>query len=226
NGTEEKQLSEAAINKFVAQSVADALAEYEPNQNSGNGNGKGNDNGSHDSGGGGERTPHTTREYTYSEFFKCQSLNFKGTEGAVGLAQWFEKMESESANALWKAKHDAAYALPWKTLMKMMTKKYCPMSELMKLESELWNLVVKEKVEKYTGGLPDSIQGSVMASKPKTLKEAILLYSQAKVVIYECPHRVEWKEIPYQRVVCFLSGLGDQRKEVETLSPSDCSHQS
>ncbi|GJX66806.1 putative reverse transcriptase domain-containing protein, partial [Tanacetum coccineum] len=159
NGTKEKQLSEVTINKFVAQSVADALAEYEVNRNSRNGNGKGNDNGSHDSGGGGGRTPHTT----------------------FG--------------------HDAAYALPWKTLMKMITKKYYPRSELMKLETELWNLVVKgtdvesytqhfqelvllcsrmvpnesDKVEKYTGGLPDSIQGSVMASKPKTLKEAIKL---------------------------------------------------
>ncbi|GJV57625.1 hypothetical protein Tco_1458630 [Tanacetum coccineum] len=31
------------------------------------------------------------------------------------------------------------------------------------------------KVEMYTGGLPDSIQGSVMASKPKNLQEAIKL---------------------------------------------------
>nr|GEV50386.1 putative reverse transcriptase domain-containing protein [Tanacetum cinerariifolium] len=34
---------------------------------------------------------------------------------------------------------------------------------------------VFNKVEKYTGGLPDSIQGSVMASKPKMLHEAIKL---------------------------------------------------
>ncbi|GJS46987.1 hypothetical protein Tco_0597108 [Tanacetum coccineum] len=27
-------------------------------------------------------------------FLKCQPLNFKGTEGVVGLTQWFEKMES------------------------------------------------------------------------------------------------------------------------------------
>ncbi|GJU48512.1 putative reverse transcriptase domain-containing protein [Tanacetum coccineum] len=95
--------------------------------------------------------------------------------------------------------HDAAYALPWKTLMKMMTENYYPRSEINKLETELWNLVVKgtdvesytqhfqelillcsrmvadesDKVEKYTGGLPGCIQGSVIASKPKTLQEAI-----------------------------------------------------
>nr|GEY45321.1 putative reverse transcriptase domain-containing protein [Tanacetum cinerariifolium] len=59
-----------------------------------------------------------------------------------------------------------------KTLMKMMTKNYCPRSEIKKLETELWNLIVKEK---YTGEIPDSIQGSVMASKPKILQEAIEL---------------------------------------------------
>ncbi|GJS12388.1 hypothetical protein Tco_0369184 [Tanacetum coccineum] len=30
--------------------------------------------------------------------------------------------------------HDAAYGTPWKTLMKMLTDKYCPRSEIKKLE--------------------------------------------------------------------------------------------
>nr|GEW19756.1 hypothetical protein [Tanacetum cinerariifolium] len=97
--------------------------------------------------------------------------------------------------------HDVAYGMRWKTLMKMMTENYCPRSEIKKLETELWNLTVKgtdvesytqrlhelillcsrmvpdelNKVEKYTGGLPDSIQGSVMASQLKMLQEAIEL---------------------------------------------------
>ncbi|GJU42061.1 hypothetical protein Tco_1195018 [Tanacetum coccineum] len=29
--------------------------------------------------------------------------------------------------------HDAAYGMPWKTLMKMMTDKYCPRGEIKKL---------------------------------------------------------------------------------------------
>ncbi|GKB67108.1 putative reverse transcriptase domain-containing protein [Tanacetum coccineum] len=47
--------------------------------------------------------------------------------------------------------------------------------EIKKLEIELWNLKVKEldEVEKYVGGLPDMIQGSVMASKPKTMQDTI-----------------------------------------------------
>nr|GEV30889.1 putative reverse transcriptase domain-containing protein [Tanacetum cinerariifolium] len=71
--------------------------------------------------------------------------------------------------------HDAAYGMTWKTLRKMMTNKYCPRSELKKLEIKIWNLKVKEsiKAEKYVGGLLEMIQGSVMASKPKTMQDAM-----------------------------------------------------
>ncbi|GJX23317.1 putative reverse transcriptase domain-containing protein [Tanacetum coccineum] len=96
-------------------------------------------------------------------------------------------------------RHDIAYAMPWKTLKKMMTDKYCPMSEIKKLETKMWNLKVKgtdvmsynqrfqelalmcdrmvpmesDVVEKYAGGLPDMIHGSVKASKPTTIQKAI-----------------------------------------------------
>ncbi|GKE74930.1 hypothetical protein Tco_1536971 [Tanacetum coccineum] len=49
--------------------------------------------------------------------------------------------------------HDAAYGMPWKTLM-MFPKE-------------------SDKIEKYVGGLPDMIHGSVVASKPKTMQEAV-----------------------------------------------------
>ncbi|GJR27282.1 reverse transcriptase domain-containing protein [Tanacetum coccineum] len=234
NATKEKNsLSTAAIERLIEQlikqRVTEALAAQDANRNSGNGNGNGNgnDSGSHDSRSGGRRTSHTARDCTYKEFFNCQPLNFKGTEGALGLAYWFEKMESVfhisnctmecqvkyatctflgGALTFWNSHvmivcHDAAYGMPWKTLMKMMTKNYYPRSDIKKLETELWNLVVKgtdvesytqcfqelillcsrmvldesDKVEKYTGGFPDSIQGSVMASKQKMLQEEIEL---------------------------------------------------
>ncbi|GJY25584.1 putative reverse transcriptase domain-containing protein [Tanacetum coccineum] len=96
---------------------------------------------------------------------------------------------------------DVAYAMPWKTLSNMMTAKYCPRSEIKKLEHEIWNLKVKgtelasytqrfqelallcgrmfpsesDEVEKYVGGLPDMIQGNVMSARPKTMQEAIEL---------------------------------------------------
>nr|GFC73706.1 reverse transcriptase domain-containing protein [Tanacetum cinerariifolium] len=95
--------------------------------------------------------------------------------------------------------HEAAYGMSWKTLMKMMTDKYCPRNEIRKLEMELWELKVKgtdlasytqrfqelallcgrmfskeaDKIEKCVGGLPDMIHRSVVASKPKTMQEAI-----------------------------------------------------
>ncbi|GJR68968.1 putative reverse transcriptase domain-containing protein [Tanacetum coccineum] len=95
--------------------------------------------------------------------------------------------------------HDAAYAMTWADLRKKMTKKYCPRNEMKKLEAELWNLKVKgtdvigynqhfqelallcvrmfpeesDKIERYVGGLPDMIHGNIVASKPKTMQEAV-----------------------------------------------------
>ncbi|GKE12056.1 hypothetical protein Tco_1415607 [Tanacetum coccineum] len=80
-------MTDAAIKALIAQGVATALAEYEANR----GNGNGDDN--HDSRSD-RRTERATRECTYSDFLKCQPLNFKGTEGVIGLTQWLEKMES------------------------------------------------------------------------------------------------------------------------------------
>ncbi|GJU34309.1 hypothetical protein Tco_1182663 [Tanacetum coccineum] len=117
---------DAAIKALIAKGVADALAEYEAHRSSGNGND------SHESGCG-RRTERVSRECTYSNFLKCQPLNFKGTEGVVGLTQWFEKMESWNSHVK-TVGHDAAYGMPWKTLKKMMTDKYCPRGEIKKLE--------------------------------------------------------------------------------------------
>ncbi|GJZ19847.1 reverse transcriptase domain-containing protein [Tanacetum coccineum] len=181
-------MTDVTIKAPIAQGIATALAEYEANR------GSGNDDDSHDSGSG-RRTERATRECTYSNFLKCQPLNFKGTEGVVGLTQWFEKMEyvfhtvacqikfatcTLQGNALtwWNShvktvSHEVAYEMTWKTLKKMMTDKYCPRGEIKKLEIELMFPEESDEVEKYVGGLPDVIQGSVMASKPKTRQDAI-----------------------------------------------------
>nr|GEV13580.1 hypothetical protein [Tanacetum cinerariifolium] len=108
-------MTATAIEELITQRVVDALADYEANQNSRNGNDNGN--GSHNSESGGGRTPHTARVCTYKDFLSCQPLNFKGTKGL-------------------SAGHDAAYGMPWKTLMKMMTKAYCLRSEIKKLSCE------------------------------------------------------------------------------------------
>nr|GEW05465.1 hypothetical protein [Tanacetum cinerariifolium] len=94
---------------------------------------------------------------------------------------------------------DFAYAMPWVALKRMITDKYCPRGEIQKLESEYWIFKVKgldllnynqcfqelalmcdrmfleesAKVERYIDGLPDMIHGSVKASKPQSMQEAI-----------------------------------------------------
>nr|GFA96453.1 reverse transcriptase domain-containing protein [Tanacetum cinerariifolium] len=49
---------------------------------------------SQSSGEGLRRPVQPARVCSYTNFMKCQPLNFKGTEGVVRLSQWLEKMES------------------------------------------------------------------------------------------------------------------------------------
>ncbi|GKB50867.1 hypothetical protein Tco_0901620 [Tanacetum coccineum] len=86
----------------------------------------------------------------------------RGHRGVLRLTQWFEKMESvfhisnctvecqvkyatctllRNALTWWNSQVKtvglvAVYEMPWKTLMKMMTDKYYPRSEIKKLEIE------------------------------------------------------------------------------------------
>ncbi|GJT48613.1 hypothetical protein Tco_0974770, partial [Tanacetum coccineum] len=68
---------------------------------------------------------------------------------------------------------DAAHSMPWNTLMKMMTANYTQRFQELALMCERMFLKESDKIEKYVGGLPDMIHGSVMASKPKTMQDAI-----------------------------------------------------
>nr|GFD04988.1 reverse transcriptase domain-containing protein [Tanacetum cinerariifolium] len=52
------------------------------------------EDGSHSSHAENPRNMHTTCPCYYADFIKCHLLNFKGTEGAVGLTRWIEKIES------------------------------------------------------------------------------------------------------------------------------------
>nr|GEU59496.1 hypothetical protein [Tanacetum cinerariifolium] len=175
------------------------------NHNDGNGNENGNGNGGNGNGHGGNGNGDgrgdrpIAHECTYQDFMKCQPLNFKGTEGVVGLIRWCEKIETvfhisncperyrvkyatctllDSALTWWNShkraiRTDAAYALSWRELMKLMTKVYCPRNEIQKMETELWNLSEEDRVEKFIGGLPDNIQGNVIAAEPTRLQDAV-----------------------------------------------------
>ncbi|GKB54862.1 putative reverse transcriptase domain-containing protein [Tanacetum coccineum] len=192
--TNTTSVTNAQLQAMIDQGVTAALAARDADIST-------NGDDSHVSGTCVRRTERVARECTYPDFMKCQPLNFKGTEEVSGLSQWFERMESvfhisnytvenqvkfatftlHSVALTWwnthvkTVGHDATYGMPWKTLRKMMTGKYCPRNEIKKLEMKILNLKVKEsdKIEKYVGGLPDMIHGSVVASKLKTMQEAV-----------------------------------------------------
>ncbi|GKF24019.1 hypothetical protein Tco_0076341, partial [Tanacetum coccineum] len=77
----------AQLKALIDQGVADALAACDADRSR-------NGDDSHNSRTSCRRTERTARECTYTDFLKCQPLNFKGTEGVGGLSQWFERMES------------------------------------------------------------------------------------------------------------------------------------
>nr|GEU64108.1 hypothetical protein [Tanacetum cinerariifolium] len=135
------------------------------------------DDASQNSGGGPRRPVQPTRVCSYTDFMKCQPLNFKGTEGVVGLSHWLEKIESVfhisgcgvdnqvkfatctllgAALTWWNGHvrtlgHDAAYAMNWDP------------------QEEADGQILSKS------GLPDNIHGNVMSARPKTLDEAIEL---------------------------------------------------
>ncbi|GJV10374.1 reverse transcriptase domain-containing protein [Tanacetum coccineum] len=174
-------VTNAQLQAMIDQGVTIALAARDANRST-----NGEDN--HNSGTGVRRNERATCECTYPDFMKCQPLNFKGTQGVVKLTQWMEKMETVFrishysmenqikfstctllGNALtWWNSHvrtvgnKIAYAMTWTELKKKMTEKYCPRTEIKKLKVELWNLNVKRT---------DVI--SVVASKPKTMQNAV-----------------------------------------------------
>ncbi|GJS93317.1 hypothetical protein Tco_0800285 [Tanacetum coccineum] len=79
-------VTNAQLKALIDQSIADALAVRDANRSR-------NDYDNHNSRTGSRRKERTTCECTYTDFLKFQPMNFKGTEGVVGLTQWFERIE-------------------------------------------------------------------------------------------------------------------------------------
>ncbi|GKD46222.1 reverse transcriptase domain-containing protein [Tanacetum coccineum] len=110
------------------------------------------------------------RKSSYKESMSCQPFNYKSTEGAVGLIRWFERTESvfsrsnctedckvkfatdtltEEALSWWNSFAQSigieeAYKITWSEFKKLLIKKYCPRTEVKKMEVEFYNLTVKE----------------------------------------------------------------------------------
>ncbi|GJV15611.1 putative reverse transcriptase domain-containing protein [Tanacetum coccineum] len=130
-----------------------------------------NDDDNHNSRTSVRRTERVTHECTYTDFLKCQPLNFKGTEGVSGLSQWFERMESVFHISNYTVENQVKFAT----------------CTLHSVALTLWNTHVKkvgrdtayelallcrrmfpeesDKIEKYVGGLPDMIHGSTESKR-------------------------------------------------------------
>ncbi|GJZ38351.1 putative reverse transcriptase domain-containing protein [Tanacetum coccineum] len=210
--SEAPAMTQAAIRKLVADSVTTALEAQAANMAN-------TDNTTR------PREAPVARQCSYKEFMSCQPINFKGTEGAIGLIRWFERTESvfsrsnctedckvkfatgtltEEALSWWNSFAqpigiEEAYKITWVEFKKLLIKKYCPRTEVQKMEDEFYHLTVKgndlktyvrrfqelatlcptmvpdseKMMEVFIGGLPRSIEGNVTASKPQTLEEAI-----------------------------------------------------
>ncbi|GJY67215.1 reverse transcriptase domain-containing protein [Tanacetum coccineum] len=213
--TEAPAMTQDAIRKLVADSVTSALEAQAATMASAS---------NPDRNTGPTGTP-VVKTGNYKEFISCQPFYFNGTEGAVGLIRWFERTESvfsrsrcaeenkvtfatgtltDDALSWWNAYAqpmgiEQANQITWTELKRLLTNKYCPRTEIRKMEEELYNLIVKgndlkpyvrrfqeltvlcpnmvpnndKLLEAFIGGLPRSIEGNVTASKPQTLEEAI-----------------------------------------------------
>ncbi|KAJ0765366.1 putative nucleotidyltransferase, Ribonuclease H [Helianthus annuus] len=138
----------------------------------------------------------------------CRPNSFSGTEGAVGLLHWFEKLESVFemcecpearkvkfatgtlegiALTWWNAQVQilglaAANATPWNDFKELIKREYCTREDIHKLEDELYNLkMVGSEIEAYT----------------KRSNELAVL----------CPTMVD---PPYKRIEMYLKGLAPE----------------
>ncbi|GJY89103.1 putative reverse transcriptase domain-containing protein [Tanacetum coccineum] len=193
-----KPMSEARMREIIRDQVTTSMNEFMANMNRGTGNAGTGGAGTSGAGAGGDGAGGTgtggdgaggagvggtgpveaeITGCTYMTFMKCNPHTFKGTEGAVGLCQWFEKLESVfrisdcrekdkvkfatatlqgRALTWWNGRTasmgiDAANGTPWAEVRKWMTEEFCPRSVLQRLEQELYNLKLKgTDIDGYT----------------------------------------------------------------------------
>nr|GEZ38926.1 retrotransposon protein, putative, Ty3-gypsy subclass [Tanacetum cinerariifolium] len=151
--------------------------------NRGNENEENRGNGNGGNGGNGENGNH--------------GMNYGRTKGVDSALTWWNSHKRTIGV-------DAAYAMKWAGLMKLMTEVYCPRNEIQKMETELWKLTIKgndlttytqrfqelillctrmvpdeeDIVERFIGGLLDNIQGNVIVANLAILQNVIHIANQ------------------------------------------------
>ncbi|GJS61257.1 hypothetical protein Tco_0656041 [Tanacetum coccineum] len=184
--SEAPAMTQAAIRKLVADSVATALEAQAATMVTADNTNRNVV----------ERESHVARKCSYKEFMSCQPFNFKGSEGVVGLIRWFERTESvfsrsnciedckvkfatgtltEEALSWWNSLTqpigiEEAYKITWVEF-----KKLTYVRRFQELATLCPTIVpdYEKMMEVFIVGLPRSIEGNVTASKPQTLEEAI-----------------------------------------------------
>ncbi|GKC57884.1 putative reverse transcriptase domain-containing protein, partial [Tanacetum coccineum] len=182
--SEAPAMTQTTVKKLVADSVSAALEAQATNMAN-------TDNTTR------QREAPVARQCSYKEFMSYQPFNFKGSEGDVGLIRWFKRTELVFSRS--NCTEDCKVEFK-----KLLIKKYCLRTEVQKMEDEFYHLMVKgndlktyvrrfqeletlcptmvpgskKMMEVFIGGLPQSIEGNVTASKPQTLEEAINIYQR------------------------------------------------
>nr|GEW27364.1 hypothetical protein [Tanacetum cinerariifolium] len=158
-------------------------------------------------------------ECSFTGFMKCGPTQFHGTEGAVGLVCWFEKMENtfEISECVEGKKVKFATATLHGRVLTWWNSQVATLGreEIQRLEDELRHLKLrdmniaayierfnelallchdavpneKKKVELYIKGFPDIIKGETTSSRPAMLNEAMRATVQSNVVCYKCGKR-------------------------------------
>ncbi|GJX66409.1 putative reverse transcriptase domain-containing protein [Tanacetum coccineum] len=204
-------MSEARMREVIREQVAASMAEFMANMNRRAGGDEAGGAGAGSAGAGGARAggagpaaPKITG-CTYITFMKCDPQPFKGTKGAVGLCQWFEKLESMFQISDCKERDKVKFATAIfffspKVGIDLVEWKDC----FHGLEQELYNLKLKGtdidgytnrfhelallcprmvepeqvKVEQYIRGLSKNIRGDVTSSRPAGIDEAVRMAYQ------------------------------------------------
>ncbi|GKA15642.1 hypothetical protein Tco_0695389 [Tanacetum coccineum] len=137
--SEAPAMTQAAIKKLVADSVFAALEAQAANMAN-------TDNTTR------PREAPVARKCSYKEFMSCQPINFKGTEGVVGLIRWFERTESVFSRS--NCTEDCKGEGKWGTDLKAYVRRFQELATLCPTMVPDY----EKMMEVFIGGLPRSIE--------------------------------------------------------------------
>ncbi|GJY35743.1 hypothetical protein Tco_0421121 [Tanacetum coccineum] len=175
-----------------------------------------NGDASHSSHGDDRRNVQTARPCYYADFMKCQPLNFKGTEGVVGLTRWIEKMESVFNISGCAIENQVKFAtctvrccvdLVERSDKNLRSRGIC--NDLGRTQKENDGQVLSNgENNNATVDFLIPIMGNVEASKPKTLDETIELANDLM-----------------DQKLCTYAEKSDNKRKVEDSSRNNHGHQ-